>query len=416
MMKTKKILVVLTCLSVFCFFFAGLASSQEIPKPGTVIDKNNYKKYAHLFPPEYLDAFENGWGLISPISIKVSEKKYRPLPRAYLALSEKNKGKFQIDANGAIVGTYERGGGFPFPDLKDGDSKFVEKLMWNFDARYFCDDSQQVAMTFQVRKGEKTRMSGGAFSEMLYLNGRSTLNPKPKMVTPEGYFRMTIMAFYAPESMKNTAMMDYRFLDTKKLDVNFLYSPSVRRVLRGDSSQRSTPVAGQMSSRDDFGAFDGQVPQFTYRYLGMKKLLACYENTKNLPYYKKKYGGDASKMDKIEFPGDNWEVRDHYVVEIKSKDPRYPQSKKVLYFDKENFSGNWVVVWDRAGNLWKMWAAINVWDPVGDGIDHVYYGQTLGVDVQFGMADYMLFDVAKTNAMNYTTDHFTPTALIKRGK
>ena len=74
-MKTILVLFVVSFLTS-CFLFTSLSFGQEMPKPGEVIDKSNYKKYAHLFPEEFLPGFENGCGgLMKPISIKVSETK-----------------------------------------------------------------------------------------------------------------------------------------------------------------------------------------------------------------------------------------------------------------------------------------------------------------------------------------------------
>ena len=69
----QKLLIIAALIA--CFFgFTTVSYSQEFPKPGTIIDKNNYKKYAHLFPPEALAMFETGLdGLMQPPTIHVVE-------------------------------------------------------------------------------------------------------------------------------------------------------------------------------------------------------------------------------------------------------------------------------------------------------------------------------------------------------
>ena len=53
--KTLKFwTVMVTALLISGFFVVTLSFGQEMPAPGTTIDKTNYKKYAHLFPEEFL--------------------------------------------------------------------------------------------------------------------------------------------------------------------------------------------------------------------------------------------------------------------------------------------------------------------------------------------------------------------------
>lgn len=61
--RMKTTLVLFTVSLILCLSVTSLSFGQEMPKPGEVIDKSNYKKYAHLFPEEgWLEGFENGWG------------------------------------------------------------------------------------------------------------------------------------------------------------------------------------------------------------------------------------------------------------------------------------------------------------------------------------------------------------------
>jgi hypothetical protein len=94
----------------------------------------------------------------------------------------------------------------------------------------------------------------------------------------------------------------------------------------------------------------------------------------------------------LPFSSENWEVRDAYVIEIKSKDPKYPQSNKVIYVDKDTLMILHASAWDRAGKLWKVWLAN--WRtyelPNGDKA-HTNVGQA-GIDVQVGFATFFTMD------------------------
>src|SRR5262249_16811302 len=52
---------------------------------------------------------------------------------------------------------------------------------------------------------------------------------------------------------------------------------------------------------------------------------------------------------------DNWEKRKVYVVEGISKLPQYAYSKRVLFIDKESWGIPFSDIYDRSGELWKIW-------------------------------------------------------------
>ena len=142
MKKSMMALFAILVLSV-CFLSASLSFSEELmPKPGTVIDKTNIKKYAHLFPEAFLPVFEDGFGgLMEPASITVGEHNPKcPVPKEFLALSSENKGKYSLDGDGNLVGGWNRNG-IPFPDLQRDDQNFATKLMWNYSGKYNGDDA-----------------------------------------------------------------------------------------------------------------------------------------------------------------------------------------------------------------------------------------------------------------------------------
>ena len=52
---------------------------------------------------------------------------------------------------------------------------------------------------------------------------------------------------------------------------------------------------------------------------------------------------------------DNWEKRKVYVIEGTSKLPQYAYSKRVLFVDKETWGITYSDIYDRSGELWKVW-------------------------------------------------------------
>ncbi len=395
---------------MFCGFSAVSSFGQEIPKPGTVINKDNYKKYAHLFPQEFLGAFENGFGFMPPISIKVSETKSMPLPKAFLALSEKNKGKYSLDAGGDIVGGWKREG-MPFPDLQRDDKDFVTKLMWNFSVSYHGDEQRFKATAYVQRKGERLRWTVVETNRIFYMN-RLVNSPKPMMPNPENLYNSILIRYLEPESSKNTMTLSLRYADPHKSDDVYIYLPNMRRVLRGEAGQRAVPLMGVNYALDDIDCFDGRTPEFTYKLVGEQKVLSCNDN---VLYPSTISGKGKPNPTVVPFPTENWSVVDCYVVDIVAKDPKYPQSKKRLWINKENLHPTHVIVWDRAGQFWKYF--MSVARPVqmpNDKPFAVIIG-LFGLDVQFGMLVQVLMDNT-INKGGLTWDDVSPTALVKKGR
>ena len=406
-MKLKTLILAAILITIFM----APAYAQEMPAPGTIIDKANYKKYAHLFPEEFLAAFETGWGLLQPIKIKVAPQ--TPVvghPKAFLALSAKNKGKFQIDAQGNIPG-FTRTVGLPFPDLDKSDKDFATKVMWNFDNRYKSDEQKDNGRggSWEKRKGEAARVSV-AESIVGFFTNRIAGDPKPNLHNPIGLYTSMVFHYILPNSVKNTITLAYRYADVKKTDDTYLYLPALRRVLRAESGQRSTPMLGSTQALDDFNCFDGRTPDFTYTLVKEQKILTIADDKSSYTI-----GSSWKPKGELFFISDGWEMRDTYVIDIRPKDPRYPQSRKRIWIDKESFNPYFSVAYDRAGKLWKLWFTSRKTYSLPNGEKFVMPNSQFGIDTQFGLATNFEFDL-EVNNLKLTYNDFTPAALLTRAR
>lgn len=407
----KTILALFTASLISCFLFSSLSIGQEMPKPGEVIDKSNYKKYAHLIPEELYAGFENGWGgFWKPISLKVVETKPASQPKRFLAYSEKNRGKYTLDKDGFIAGGYDYEG-LPFPGVGPDDKDFATKFMWNFTYRYMRDDWVGPMLAYSKRKGEKVFFN---VSDEIIVSFVSRMydEPKPKMKNPVGLQYAEWIRYTEPVNLRNFQMLIYRYLDPKKSDDTYLYLPTMRRVLRGEAGQRSTPLQGLITALDDFQGFDGRIPEFTYQLVKEQKLLAVADSKMNIELVKKM---QAQTGKELVFDSDNWEVRDVYVIEIKAKDPKYPQSKTRIYIDKENPTIYHTASWDRAGKPWKFWNFAFAKRPVADGDTASSIEHNFGLDVQFGYGQTITLDF-KLNGHGFRYNDVMPSAMTKRGQ
>ena len=401
-MKLKTLILAAVLLAAFI----APAFSQEMPAPGTVIDKNNYKKYAHLFPEEFAPMFENGFGITPPIKMRVAKSEPSPIPKAFLEYSAKNKGKFGLDAQGYVTGGWKRDG-LPFPDPQKNDKDFAMKLMWNFNARYRWDDEHDMSAggSFQQRKGEKLSWNT-ADSFWPIFKGRIACSQKPDLENPTGLFSALVFHYLLPDSIKHTITLAYRYADLKKPDETYLYLPSMRRVLRAEAGQRSTPMLGSIQALDDFMGFDGNTNEFTFTLVKEQKILQVMDN--------KLAPKQARASVELPWPTEGYEIRDTYVIDIKAKDPKYPQGRKRIWMDKENYLINYSAAYDRAGKLWKVWSIANKKFPVVPGGAERYSiaDGTTGIDIQFGMATYYAAD-NNINTCKFGYSDATPASLLK---
>ncbi|MGA2516160.1 MAG: DUF1329 domain-containing protein [Thermodesulfobacteriota bacterium] len=407
----KTILALFTASLISCFLFSSLSFGQEIPKPGEIIDKSNYKKYAHLIPEELYPGFENGWGgFWKPISLKIVPTKPASQPKRFLAFSEKNRGKYALDKDGFIIGGYDYEG-LPFPGVRPDDKDFATKFMWNFTYRYMRDDWIGPMTAFSKRKGEPITFNISDEIIVEFVN-RMYDDPKPNMKDPIGLQYAEWIRYSVPVNVRNFQMLIYRYLDPRKSDDTYLYLPTLRRVLRGEAGQRSTPIQGQNQALDDFQGFDGRIQDFTYKYIREQKLLGVADSKLNVGLVRKQ---TAQAGGVLFFDDDNWEVRDVYVIDIIPKNATYPQSRKRIYIDKENPTIYHAAVWDRAGNPWKFWSFEFAKRPCADGDTASSIEHNFGLDVQFGYGQTTTMDY-KLNGHGFKYNDIMPSAMSKRGE
>ena len=85
----------------------------------------------------------------------------------------------------------------------------------------------------------------------------------------------------------------------------------------------------------------------TWKYLGQKEMLGCWHG-QNYPI-KWAPGGSDYAFDEV------WEKRKVHVIEGVSKLAQYAYSKRVLFIDNETWAVPYSDIYDRAGQLWKIW-------------------------------------------------------------
>jgi len=147
--------------------------------------------------------------------------------------------------------------------------------------------------------------------------------------------------------MKGVGELAYRYLSAARQDDSWIYVPVLRRLRRQTTAQRSDALFGQDTDQDSYWGFSGHIAWSAWKLLGVKDVLGVTHRENYIP---KRCPGGADFV-----YCDNWEKRRAYVIEGTSKLPQYAYGKRVLYIDTEA----WVVlhsdIYDKRGELWKVW-------------------------------------------------------------
>jgi hypothetical protein len=316
--------------------------------PGDKINETSIDKVKNLISPGVEWCIRHG----QPITI--GETKRIEWPKAYKEATEKYAGQVKLSADGLQVQHYVAGQ--PFPNLDQKDPQFVLKLMWNFDYGWVKGSDDSDVRNFDADTG--TVPAKGPMSverhflldhfRRLFWTGRLYVEPKPEKPNPNGYrAQQGLYPILEPFDLKGVGALGNRYNDSGKQDDSWLYLPSLRRVRRLSTAQRSDALFGQDTDVDSYGGYAGQIPWFTWKFLGEKKILATFHADK-FPVEYCPNGGDFVYCD-------NWEPRDVWVLEGVAKQPQYAYGKRVLYIDKESYFIAYSDIYDKAGQLWKIW-------------------------------------------------------------
>ncbi|MFQ5668031.1 MAG: outer membrane lipoprotein-sorting protein [Candidatus Binatia bacterium] len=147
--------------------------------------------------------------------------------------------------------------------------------------------------------------------------------------------------------MKGVGALDFRFLDPSRQDDNWLYIPAVRRVRRMSTAQRSDSLFGQDTDQDSYWGYSGNIAWSRWKLLGVKDVLGVVHRQ----HFRARRCPDGADFVYC----DNWEKRHAYVIEGNSKLPQYAYGKRILYIDTEAWVVLYSDIYDKSGELWKVW-------------------------------------------------------------
>jgi hypothetical protein len=332
-------------LVVITMLVAGGARADVAP--GDRITDQNIDKVKDLISPGLEWCIRHGW----PLTIVAP--KHIEWPKAYKEATEKYAAQVRLSADGLKMENYVAG--LPFPNIDPKDPQFVYKVMWNYDygpgqglddtdLRNFDADTGSIADHGPMSVERHFLLDH--FRRLFWI-GRLYVEPKPEMPNPNGYrAQQGLYPILEPFDLKGVGALGNRYISADKQDDSWLYLPSLRRVRRLSTAQRSDALFGQDTDVDSYYGYAGQVAWMDWKYLGERDLLGVFHAEHN----------PVKWNDKVDWAfDDNWEKRRVYVVEGTSKLPQYAYGKRVLFIDKEAWAIPYSDIYDRSGELWKIW-------------------------------------------------------------
>jgi len=319
-------------------------------KPGDVVTAKDAEKVKNLVSPGVHWLVQHGMQMNIIEHTRIEE------PPAYHAATEKYSAQVKLTPDGVLdENTYVAGRPFPLIDMNDPMAAI--KIMYNFErTQYFTDDL--ASRLFDAETGQITKEGAGKqgyhierhfvfdnFRILKYV-GRTEQEPVPKMPNPDSvFFKGGSYPILEPFDLKGIGGLSYRYLDPKKYDDTWLYLPSLRRVRRLSTAQRSDALFGQDVDLDTVGGFAGQIPWFDWKLLALRPGLGVGHG-KNLPAKPCEADGGVTFCD-------DWELSKGYVVEATPKLAGYAYSKRLIFVDAETFYIPYTDMFDHRGELWK---------------------------------------------------------------
>ncbi len=316
--------------------------------PGDTVDARNIEKVADLVSPAIKWCVRNG------MTMKIIEPKRITWPQAYVAATEKYAGQVSLSENGLALENHVAGA--PFPNIDTKDPAAAVKIMWNYEYRPFPGTDDFVEYDFPADTGavgqgkpmDVERRYWIGESRRLYYNARLRIDPKPELPNPDGIrFKEVLGPLVAPFDLKGIGALSYRYIDAEKQDDTWLYVPTLRRVRRLSTAQRSDALFGQDTDPDSYWGYNGHIAWSDWKFLGEREMLGVLHGEH---YPMQRCPGAANFLF-----CDAWEKRTMYVIEGVSKLPQYAYGKRVIFIDKESMVVSYSDIYDRNHELWKVW-------------------------------------------------------------
>jgi hypothetical protein len=247
--------------------------------------------------------------------------------------------------------------GLPFPDISESDPDAGEKVMWNFyyGSPYPRDMHKDVYFVTINSSGYEATQH--YIFDRLFNKGRlaedKTILGDPEVLTK------TMLVAVEPQDIKGTGTFTVRYdISASKLEDQFAYIKSARRIRRLTGNAWMDPVGGLDFLNDDIYAYNARPSQYKQnKLIGKRWILADvdYKVTQNAAK-----AGTLAEWPIIDSSGTapfwyqkmTYTPREVWVVEG-TPPSEHPYSKKIVYVDTKVPAVYMAETYDKKGDLWR---------------------------------------------------------------
>ena len=329
-------------------------------REGEVIPFDQIERLRPVLPPEFWDNRDFFFFEGMRLEIGPAFFDYSDAPE-YQAASARFAGQARIGPDESLDG-YTAGRPFD-PDAIDceGDPQAGIKHMWNFDHQWSGDGADSRYFYSYWDRGEELPLFYEGTSKTIVMSHRvePSLLEKQQGDLFRGEKRKSVFGIEvdAPFDARGILVLTHRYKAADlpraqaKNDDTWVYVPTLRRVRRISTAQRTDAVSGTDFTFDDLRSFTGIVPQYEWSCLGKMDLLAPV-NSKVQAYPQVKdhdfgpYG--------LSYANDRWEMRHAVKVRMKPKNPDHPYRYKDIYLDAQTYVALYSFAYDQKEELWKI--------------------------------------------------------------
>ncbi|HVN64680.1 MAG TPA: DUF1329 domain-containing protein, partial [Candidatus Binataceae bacterium] len=366
-------------------------------KPGDIITKSNASLVEGLVSPGNYELVKQG------MSMDIVEPEKLEWPPPYKTATEKYSPQVKLLPSGSLSGYVA---GLPFPLLDANDPNAADKIMWNFSYRPLYSDDIDLRypeIAAYAKNSTGSPLSYFSVGHFAIYNNIGRIDVPPTPTDPDAQasgvrMRFGYYPFLEPSMMRGFGLIGMRYIDPNTEDNAWVFNPDTRRLRRLSPELMSDAiamlpgfsggagggagglaaggvgagVAGGANANtidpDSFFGFSAKVEDYTYKFLGAKKMLASV-NAVHSP--EKGCRADGNRT----ICPENWEMRDLYVIQADSKPGRdVTIPRRILYIDSEDWFVTASDQYDREGKLWKTLALFNTYRdrPVPDASIAIY--------------------------------------------
>ena len=329
-------------------------------KEGDVISFDRIDALKPYLPPEFWNNRDFFFYEGMKLEIGPSFRDYLPA-KEYVAATKQFKGQAKIGPDGSLE-NYTAGQPFPMDSIDcKGDPQAGVKVMWNHDYQWWGDGGDAHFFYSYWDRGEQLPLYYEGTGKTILLANRVEpdylSNNQGNIFRGEKRKSAFGVEVTAPFDARGIMLITYRYKSADapradaKNDDTWVYVPTLRRVRRISTAQRTDAISGTDFTFDDLFSFAGIVTQYEWACLGEMDIIAPMNSkVKAYPYQKDHNFGPYG----LSYADDRWELRRAVKIRMKPKNADHPYHHKDIYIDKEAVSALYSFAYDQKEELWKI--------------------------------------------------------------